>query len=47
MTVIVVGNFVKNGRVFRLNVLIVVHFLYRVHRINPCNKNCRVIVQIK
>lgn len=47
MTVIVGGNFVKNGRVFHLNVLIVVHFLYRVHHMNLGNMNCRLNVHIR
>lgn len=34
MTVIVVGNFVKNGRVLHLNLQIVVRSLHRVYQMN-------------
>lgn len=47
VTVIVVGNFVKNGRVYLLNVQSVMHYLHWVNLMNQCNINWSLIVQIK
>jgi hypothetical protein len=47
MTVIVVGYFVKNGRVYHMNVQIVVRYLHWVNLMNPYHMNWRLIVQIK
>ena len=47
VTVIVVGNFVKNGCVYHLNVQSVVLYLHWINRMNPCSMNWRLIVQIK
>jgi len=47
MAVIAVGNFVKNGRVYHLNVQNVVLYLHRVNRMNLYNMNWRLRAQIK